>query len=121
MQYLINDLKSKVNCLKTDSSPKLIEEIASILRSIRNRGAIPEYMKGELAGILVELDRVYPRSGSDSVPHLVISIIDQLRGPKPQATAGSTAAEGQTQERKDVNDPLSAFRILGKLNFRLWS
>jgi hypothetical protein len=121
MQYLINDLKNKVSCLKSESSPKLIEEIASILRSIRNRGAVPEYMKGELAEVLVELARVYPRSGSDSVPHLVIGIIDQLRGPKPQSTAGSASADSQTQERKDVNDPLSAFRILGKLNFRLWS
>lgn len=120
MLYIINDLKSKVNCLKSDSSPKLISEIESILRSIRSHGAIPDYVKRELAGVLIELDRVYPHGGSDNIPHLVISIINQITGPQSKATAGSTAAGGQQTQKREISDPLSAFNILSKLNFRLW-
>lgn len=119
MQYLINNLRSKVNCLKSDSSPKLIEEIESILRSIRSHGAIPDELKGKLAKVLVELNRVYRCNGSDSIPYLVMSIIDMICPPK-KSTGGSTGVEGQNEVRREINTLLSKFRLLGKLNFRLW-
>ena len=120
MEYSIDDLKKKVKLLKTDSSEQLVKEIEGLLRDIRRSDNIPYYQQGALAEVLVQLKNSCPKNGCGNIPYLVSDIIDKLIGRSTKTTTGNTAAQGQDIVRQDANDPLSASKILSKLNFRLW-
>lgn len=120
MDYTIDDLKQKVKQLKSEPSQQLLREIEGLLRDIRSSESIPYYLHGSLVDALVQLRDACPTGGNGNIPFLVSDIIDKLIGRDTKATAGSTAAEGQNIVRRDSNDPLSASKILSKLNFRLW-
>lgn len=121
MEYIIAELENKVRQLKSDKSGRLLQEIESLLRDIKNQEGVPPHLKVKLASVINQIGEDYDRNTASNIPYLVLAVIDKIKTPSnAKATAGQTAVEGQNIMRRDTNDSLSASKIMSKLNFRLW-
>ena len=133
MDSYIEDLKTKVNKLKSNPSSQLIKEIESLLRDIRRREDIPQDLKRKLAPVINQLGAAYKYEMGSEIPYLVISVIDKITSSQGSKTssnqplfgritnvnAGQTAACGLNKMRSDIKNKLSAFNILGNFGIKL--
>lgn len=133
MDSYIEDLKSKVNKLKSNPSSQLIKEIESLLRDIRRREDIPQDLKMKLAKVINQLGAAYKYEMGSEIPYLVISVIDKITSSQGSKTssnqplfgrltnvnAGQNAACGLAKMKSDIRNKLSAFNILGNFGIKL--
>lgn len=100
MKYLIRDLETKVNELKSNQSPQLIQKIEDLLRDIKGRQEIPVDVRGELCDVLWHLDKNYNTNICSNIPYFVLGIIDKLtaidRCPKNQNKGPQRNGENST-------------------------
>lgn len=141
MDYKIKELENKVKQLRMNPTQGLAQEIESLLRDINAKKELPEQDKPDLMYVINELGHNYSNSvfGGSNVSYFVEKIAGRLLadygspsgngdngGDRPHtslsgtANAGSTAAQGQQQLRRDVNFVNSAARILRKFGINPW-
>ena len=133
MDSYIEDLRVKVNRLKSSPSSQLLKEIESLLRDIKRRDEIPQDLKRKLAPIINQLGAYYRYEMGSDIPYLVISVIDKItstQGPKTNdnkpifgritnVNAGQTAVCGQAKMISDIKNKLSAFFLLRNFGIKL--